>query len=312
MKMRRATRVVGQRLVRRSRQVWSTIVGFLAVGALRFFRLSDPEIMANIGASVLRWFGPLLAEHRLARANLAAAFPEKSAEEINAILRGVWDNLGRVGVEFAHIDRLWDYEPAQQRRGRIMESDESERIVLRLRDDGKPGLIFSAHLANWELAAVAAKSYGLDTSVLFRRPNIRAIADAVTDLRKGCMGTLIPTSLDAPLRIAEALERGSHLAILVDQYFMRGVPVTFFGRRTMANPLIARLARHFECPIHGVRVVRHGGNRFRVEMTEAIAPARDAEGKIDVERTMQIITDVVEGWVREYPEQWLWLHRRWR
>jgi KDO2-lipid IV(A) lauroyltransferase len=313
MKRRRAKGVVGQQMMHGVRQASSAVIGFLAVGALRFFRLSAPEITADICGRVLRWLGPLLPEHRLARANLAAAFPEKSADEINAILRGVWDNLGRVGVEFAHIDRLWDYDSTQQQHlGRIMESDESERIVLRLRDDGKPALIFSAHLANWEVAAVAAKSFGLETSVLFRRPNIRAIADEVTELRKGCMGTLIPTGLDAPVRIAEALERGSHLAILVDQYFVRGVPVTFFGRRTMANPLIARLARHFECPIHGVRVVRHDGNRFRIEITEAIAPARDAEGKIDIEHTMQIITDVVEGWVREHPEQWLWLHRRWR
>ena len=53
-------------------------------------------------------------------------------------------------------------------------------------------------------------------------------------------------------------------------------------------------------------------DRFRLELTEAIELPRDAEGKIDVQRTMQVITDVVEGWVREHPEQWLWLHRRWR
>jgi len=88
--------------------------------------------------------------------------------------------------------------------------------------------------------------------------------------------------------------------------------VTFFGRQTMANPLIARLARHFDCPIHGVRVERLPGNRLRPSITEAIAPVRDAEGKIDVAGTMQVITNVVEGWIREHPEQWLWQHRRWR
>ncbi len=100
--------------------------------------------------------------------------------------------------------------------------------------------------------------------------------------------------------------------MLVDQYYVRGVPVTFFGRPTRANPLIARLARNIDCPIHGIRVVRHPGNRFQLRLTEAITAPRDAEGKIDVEGTMQAITAVVEGWVREYPEQWLWVHRRWR
>jgi KDO2-lipid IV(A) lauroyltransferase len=100
--------------------------------------------------------------------------------------------------------------------------------------------------------------------------------------------------------------------MLVDQYAVQGVPVTFFGRPTRANALIARLARNIDCPIHGIRVVRHPGNHFRIHVTEAIEVPRDAEGKVDVERTMQVITDVVEGWVREHPEQWLWLHRRWR
>ena len=102
-------------------------------------------------------------------------------------------------------------------------------------------------------------------------------------LRAGCMGTLIATGLIAPVKLAEALERGSHVAMLVDQYQTDGVPVTFFGRATKANPFIARLAGHFDCPIHGIRVVRHPGHRFKLEMTEAIAPARDADGKVDVQ-----------------------------
>jgi KDO2-lipid IV(A) lauroyltransferase len=271
-----------------------------------------PDAMSKLASGVMRTIGPWLPEHRVGRANLVAAFPEKSAAEIETILRGAWGNLGRVGAEFAHIDRLWDYHPSGHGDGRIMASDESERIVQRLRDDGKPALIFAAHLANWELAAVGAASYGLDTTVLYRRPNLKAVSDAVIDMRSGCMGTLVPTTMDAPLKLAEALQHGSHVAMLVDQYYVRGVPVTFFGRRTRANPLIARLARNIDCPIHGIRVVRYPNNRFQLKMTEAVVTPRDAEGKVDVERTMQAITDTIEGWVREHPEQWLWLHRRWR
>jgi KDO2-lipid IV(A) lauroyltransferase len=293
------------------RRLGDATLGFLTVHALRAIRLFNPKVMANVSGAVLRTVGPWLPEHRVGRANLVAAFPEKSPAEIETILRGVWDNLGRVAAEFAHIDRLWDYH-REHGRGRILDSDETETIALRIRDDGQPALVFAAHLANWELAAVGPHAYGMDTTVLYRRPNVPAISDAVIEMRSGCMGTLIPTSMDAPVKLADALQRGSHVAMLVDQYAVQGVPVTFFGRRTRANALIARLARQIECPIHGLRVVRHPGDRFQLIVTEAIEPPRDAEGKIDVERTMQVITDVVEGWVREHPEQWLWLHRRWR
>jgi KDO2-lipid IV(A) lauroyltransferase len=293
------------------RRTGDAALGFLTVHALRAIRLLNPHVMANIGGALMRKLGPWLPEHRIGQANLRAAFPEKSPAEIEHILRGVWDNLGRVSAEFAHIDRLWDYD-REHGRGRILDSPETERIAIQVRDDGKPALVFAAHLANWELAAVGPHAYGIDSTVLYRRPNMPAISEAVIALRSGCMGTLMPTSMDAPVKLAEALQRGSHVAMLVDQYATRGVPVTFFGRPTRANALIARLARNFDCPIHGLRVVRHPGDRFQLLATEAIEAPRDAEGRIDVERTMQVITDVVEGWIREHPEQWLWVHRRWR
>ena len=70
--------------------------------------------------------------------------------------------------------------------------------------------------------------------------------------------------------------------------------------------------RQVECPIHGVRIIRLPNHRFRAELSEEVKPVRDASGQIDVQGTMQAITSVIEGWMREYPDQWLWLHRRWR
>jgi Kdo2-lipid IVA lauroyltransferase/acyltransferase len=101
--------------------------------------------------------------------------------------------------------------------------------------------------------------------------------------------------------------------MMADQHYTKGVEVTFFGRRCLANPLIAMLARQTEAPIHGLRVVRNAdGNSFWGEVTDAIEPARDGDGRVDVGPTMQAVTSVIEGWVCEHPEQWLWLHRRWR
>src|SRR5260221_6304493 len=98
----------------------------------------------------------------------------------------------------------------------------------------------------------------------------------------------------------------------VDKFLPNGGKPPFCGRKPPANPMLARLLRQVDCPIHGTRIIRLPNNRFRAELSEEVKPVRDASGQVDVQRTMQAITDVVEGWVREYPEQWLWLHRRWR
>jgi KDO2-lipid IV(A) lauroyltransferase len=302
-----------RRLQRSLKSAGNAVLGVLALGLLKTLRLADPDRLADFAGWTMRKIGPWLPENRIGRANLAAAFPEKSAAEIDRILSGVWDNLGRVGAEFAHIDRLWDFDPANpEKAGRIVLDRTVIKRWFEIADDNKPALVFAAHLANWELTAICAAAYNLDSAVLYRRPNIVALDRWLHKTRAASMGTLIPTGLEAPLKVAEAIERGAHVGILVDQYYVRGVEVTFFGRKTRANPLLARLARHYDCPIRGTRMIRLPGHRFTAELTEEIKPARDSEGKVDIAGTMQIISDVVEGWVREYPEQWLWLHRRWR
>jgi len=287
-------------------------VGALTFGLLRTARYFDPVKTADLFGRITRRIGPLLREDRIGRANLTAAFPEKSPEEIETILAGVWDNLGRLGAEFAHLDHIWEHDPAHPELSRIEIQQRTHELFAQLRLDGKPALIFFCHLGNWELPAVAAVAHGLDAAILFRRPNSASANRIIEELRQVKMGTLIPAGRDAPFKLAEALQKGQHVAIQVDQWFTSGVEVTFFGRKTRANPTLARLLRQIECPVHGVRIIRLPGHRFRAELSEEIPPVRDASGQIDVQGTMQAITSVVEGWVREYPDQWLWLHRRWR
>src|SRR5690348_13645356 len=295
------------------RPIGEAAVGGLTIGLLRTTRLFDPDKTANFFGRAAQLIGRRLREDRIGRENLKAAFPEKSPEEIEKILAGVWDNLGRVGAEFAHIDHIWDYvEEKPDPNGRIVISPRSVELFRQLRADGKPALIFTSHLANWELPALAAVAHRLDAAILYRRPNIASADRIIQELRQVNMGTLIPAGRDAPFRLAEALQKGQHVAMLVDQYLTGGVEVTFFGRKTRANPMLARLLRQIECPVHGTRVIRLPGNHFRTELTEEIPPVRQADGSIDIQGMTQKITSVIEGWVREHPEQWLWLHRRWR
>jgi KDO2-lipid IV(A) lauroyltransferase len=298
---------------RRSKILLDATIGSIAVGLMRAIKRVDHKRAANFAGALLRKAGPLLKEHRVAREQLRAAFPEKSDAEIEKILAGVWDNLGRVAAEFVHLDEFSTAEAEASTPKAISLGPETIERAQRIVSSGQPRLMFASHLANWEISAVVAHRYSGNSAVLYRRPNIPAVSDAVIKMRAGVMGQMIPTNLSAPVRLAHLLQSGVHVGMLVDQHFTKGVDMTFFGRTCRANPLIALLARQTECPIHGMRVVRlPDGNSFWGEMTDPIDPPRDAEGRIDIQRTMQAITTVIEGWIREHPEQWLWLHRRWR
>src|SRR5829696_8001906 len=124
-------------------------VGALTVALLRTTRFFDPDKTANFFGRATRFIGRRLREDRIGRENLTAAFPEKSPEEIEAILAGVWDNLGRVGAEFAHLDRIWDFDLAHPETSHIEFSPRSQELFDQIRDDGKPALIFASHLGNW-------------------------------------------------------------------------------------------------------------------------------------------------------------------
>jgi Kdo2-lipid IVA lauroyltransferase/acyltransferase len=294
--MQRLLRIAAWRVKYETKNFFKPLIGGLAVFLLRAIRRADRARVADWAGGCMRRIGPWLPEHRIGRGNLAAAFPEKPPAEIEKILRGAWDNLGRVAAEFAFLDRMrilypGDTVPADG----VYDEIELHRFE-EIRTAPRPTAFFAAHLANWELPALAAARFGVEASVLYRAPSVPAVAEAVLAMRKNCMGTLVRSGFDAPLRLAHALETGSHVGMLVDQHESRGVAVTFFGRICKVNPLLAQLARHTECFIRGFRVVRQpDGNHFWGEVTDPLDLPRDAQ-----------------GCVREHPEQWLWQHRRWR
>jgi Kdo2-lipid IVA lauroyltransferase/acyltransferase len=286
------------------------LLGRLVKYLLAVLRRTDPDRASDFCGAVARRLGPLVPAHRVGRANLRAAFPEKDDAWISETLRGAWENLGRVAGEYVHLGTLWDYDIAHPNTGRIVTDDAP--LFVAMRDDGKPALCFAAHLGNWELPAVMAAAHDMPSAVLYRMPNNKAVAREISRIRAPLMGRLIRSRAQAPLEMAAALERGEHLGMLVDQRFSRGVDVTFFGRHCKANPSIARLARQFDCPVVGIRVIRLPDHRFRIAAEGPFELPRDAAGRVDVQRSTQLITSVIERWVRENPDQWLWFHRRWR
>jgi Kdo2-lipid IVA lauroyltransferase/acyltransferase len=275
-----------------------------------FLRLLGAERSSDLGGWLMRTVGPLLPAHRTALANIRAAFPEMAELRIKEIAAGAWENLGRTGAEYAHLGTLFDWDQHNPDAGRVLVDGIAHFEALR--DDGKPGIIFSAHLGNWELPAICAATYGLDTTAVFRAPNNPAARRIVHSIRSGTMGGLAAAGPGASFAMREVLEKGGHLGMLIDQHFTRGVTVDFMGRPALTNPVLGKFAKYFDCPVHGVRVIRLPGYRFKLALTPPLVLPRNADGMVDVAGAMAAMTAEVEQWVREYPEQWLWMHRRWR
>lgn len=285
------------------------IVAQFVFGLLKLIRLIPIKKAGSMFESFARWLGPKIWRHKVVMENLAIAFPEKSLEERKQLASDAWAQMARTLLEYIYLDEIFDLEVEMQESDRI--EILNGEIFQKLRDDGLPGILFTGHIANFELLPMVAAKFGLQIKSLFRKPNNAYAASHVADARKELNKNLIPSGAGASFHLMSALERGEHVGLLVDQKFRRGIKVPFFGKDASTNTLLAKLARRYDCPVHGARTVRLPDGRFRLEITDELVLPRDKNGDVDIRGTTELITSVIEGWVREYPDQWLWMHRRW-
>ncbi|OHV61179.1 lipid A biosynthesis lauroyl acyltransferase [Mesorhizobium sp. LCM 4577] len=307
--LRKARRDFMFRYGRRLRQMEHWLVARLAIVLLSLLRLLPPDSALNFADRAARRVGPLVGRHRVAVNNLRLAYPQKSDAEIEAIARDMWGNMARLAAEYIFLDALFDFDPDASKPGRV-EVRGIEHFV-EIAGEKKPHILFTGHLGNFELLPVAAATFGMNITALFRPPNNPYLADYIHSTRRSSMGALLPSAAGASFALAAILEKGGNIGVLVDQKFSGGVETTFFGRPCQTNPMLGMLARHYDCDVYPARCVRLPGNRFRLEIEDKLTLPRTSDGSVDVDAATQLLTDVVERWVREDPGQWMWFHKRW-
>ncbi|KGF70354.1 lipid A biosynthesis lauroyl acyltransferase [Hoeflea sp. BAL378] len=297
------------RLVIGLRRARDWAIASVIFALLRLISLLPANRAIALVDRLARRIGPLTSRHKLALYNLARAYPEKTEAERQQIAVDMWGNMSRLAAEYVFLDQLFDFDPDATEPGRIEVGGAD--IFVKLRDDNKPFIVFTAHTGNFELLPIAAAAYGLDVMALFRPPNNPYIARRVLAARRTTMGHLVPSRAGAAFTLARRLEGGGGVGMLVDQKFHKGARTTFFGIETHTNPLLAKLVRQYDCEVYPARAIRLPGGRHRLEVEPAIEIPRGPDGRVDVAATAQLLNDKVEQWVREYPGQWQWFHDRW-
>ncbi len=276
-----------------------------AIVVYSVFRLLPLDWASALGGWLGRTVGPWLPVSERAVRNLGNAFPEKSSAEIKAIVRAMWDNLGRVAAEYPHLSEIDVYN----RNGRVLTT--GGEYVDMLREDGAPGIFFSAHLANWEIVSLGATQRGVPVDRVYRQANNRLVEWLYQHGRAAVEGALIPKGSAGARLLLQSLKEGKHIGMMVDQKMNDGIPAKFFGRDAMTAPALAELALRFNCPVVPARIVRLNGARFRLEIEPPLTLVRSGDHQADVAANMAQVNALIEKWVRETPEQWLWLHNRW-
>jgi KDO2-lipid IV(A) lauroyltransferase len=270
----------------------------LLVRSLLFcFRHLSPDTASSIGGFLGRCLGTIMAASRKARRNLTLSLPNKTEAEYDAIISGMWENLGRVFSEYPHLETI------SQTRVTIKGAEN----LGNLSENTEPAIFFSAHLANWEVSSPVVRTKGIDIDLIYRPPNNPWVDKVLQECRsmKGILQTY-PKSRTGMRQVMEALKSGRRIGILIDQKYNQGVEVNFFGRPAMTSPAYIQLAQKFNCPLIPVRIQRTQGCHFVVEFL----PPLDL--KLDQTTLLTQSHLILESWIADQPSQWLWLHRRWK
>lgn len=286
---------------------------YLVYLLLRFLSILINFLPERVTLWIGRWLGLAMyyldTEHRnVAFQNLEIAFGrEKSKEELRVIAKKSFENLGMMAMEFFRIPNL-DIETFQQ-KVKVEGLEEALRVLERNRG----ALLLLGHFGNWELMALMSK--------VIERP-IMVIAKPIKRnpwlyqwilKSRERMGLIVIPPRNATQKVLQALSENQIVGVLFDQRGKRshGIWADFFGRKVPTTPGLAVMALRSGAPVIPVFMIREEGGRHHLFIKEPLKLIHTGDFRNDVEANTQLFNQTIESIVRQYPEQWLWIHRRW-
>ncbi len=280
--------------------VW-ILVELLGVMPRRLSR----TVGAGVGALACRLLGRL---REVGLINLALAFPEKPDAEREQILRTLYRNLGWLLAEFCQMP---GYTPENTRSFARYEGLEH---YIAARDRGNGVLILTGHLGAWELSSYYHSLMGHPMSMVIRRldnPQVDALVNRIRCLH----GNRVLHKDDFARGLLGAMRQGETVGILMDTNMTppQGEFVPFFGRLACTASGMARLALKTGATVlPGFMLWEEAEQKYVLHFGEPIDLVSTGNDEQDVLENTARFTAVIEAWIRRYPDQWLWVHRRWK
>jgi KDO2-lipid IV(A) lauroyltransferase len=283
------------------------VTGF-ARFVLACFRCISLRWRINVFVGLFLAFYHLSPRRRLITLhNLQNAFPEKSITDVTLIAKGVYRNMAIIAAEF--FDIPWLTKDHIRERVEVEGLEYCEEALKK-----KRGLLMvGAHFGNWELQAIAF-------SLLFRpllflyRPLDNLFLDRLVTSVRSSTGNIPLVKKKAMRKMLLSLRANGIVGLMIDQNWswQEGVFVDFFGRPACTSDGLARLALHMEAPVIPAFMVRLKNGKYRLVIGEAIDLVNTGERDKDALINTQKITRIVENMIRNYPDQWFWVHQRWK
>lgn len=274
---------------------------------LFLFEIIGLKNSSNLGSFLAKLIGKRISVNNLARENIVKSLPNLSPEKVEEVLDGMWDNLGRIVGEFVHISNFTGHQLLNYAHL----DEESQSNIEYIKQNFNGGIIFSAHIGNWEIGPKIFLEKGINVKTVYRPLN-NAYVDDMTAKIRGV--ELISKSAKGNKQIINEIKNGNYVIILADQKISDGIWVPFFNRRALTTASIAKLALKYNIPLIPARSIRVGKEfKFLVQVEKPIEFQKtDSISEDSIISLTTKVNQKLEEWIKEYPSQWFWVHNRWK
>lgn len=284
------------------KHILEVLLGYPFIWLFRFLGL---DIGGRLSRRLLRFIGPWTNRHKLIKRNLTATYPDASPREIDRWAMQVWDNMGRIVVEFTNFEQLYR---EHGKRIKIVNGDLPKQAM----EDGSALIIFGAHMGNWEALTIALNITGLHGTIIYQKLSNPFFNGWIMRTRNKIENfEFISKGKDSAKVLIKALKQGHSIAMLTDQKFNKGVAVTFLGRNAMSPSAPANMARRYGAKLMMISCERLEDCNFEVTFHPAFEAHKTDNLAEDIKNTTQKMNDYHAEVINKNPGQWFWLHNRW-
>jgi len=268
------------------------------------FRILGLKISSVLSGKIFEIFGPFFRSNHISYSNLSRAFPDLNDDTKKKILKDMWNNYGKILVEYLFIKH---FRSSKSFSNNIIVENRDE--LESIKKESKPVVFISGHFNNFELMAMYIEKSGIDLAAIYRPLNNKFLNPIMEKIRKKYIcKKQFKKGMSGTKDVLRNFKNGTSVALMIDQRVSEGIRSNFFNELALTTTIPAQFVKKFDAEIVPIYIERFGDNKFKLKIYKRIRFSKN--------ETLETITlnlnKVLEKMIIKNPDQWIWTHNRWK
>ncbi len=267
------------------------------------FKILGIKLASFLSGKIFQIVGPLFRSKEVINSNIKIAFPKINERDLKKISTSMWNNYGRVFAEYMFIKK---FRNGELNKNIILEGEE---ILQDIKINKKKVVFISGHFSNFELMAMQIEKIGIKVAAIYRPLNNIFLNQIMEKIRKNYICKYqIKKGIGGIKELVKLNNDGFSTALMIDQRVSQGIKSNFFNKKAFTTTIPAQLIKKYKIPVVPIFIERFDNVKFKITVIKPI--------NFDVNKSVEDITDhlnkILENFIKEKPDYWIWSHNRWK